>query len=223
MAVFRVQKTRDYTVMSNYHLKDKALSLKAKGLLSVMLSLPEDWDYSIEGLVAISKEGITAIKATLKELKECGYLQIIKERTSKGTYEYIYDIFEKPQIEKPGVENPPMDNPPVDNQLQLITKESNTKELNTKDIRGKFIPPSIEQIRAYCASRKNNVDADRFFDFYEAKGWMIGKNKMKDWKAAVRTWENASKPKSNSGFNQCMQNSYSHEQMDELEKLLIDN
>lgn len=140
--VFRVQKTRDYTIMSNTHLRDKRLSLKAKGLLSVMLSLPDEWDYSIDGLVAISKENETAIKTTLKELKENGYLVITKDRTEKGTYDYIYDIYEKPKgdnpgVEKPGVEKPPMDYPPTEepwteNQPQLITKELNTKELNTK-------------------------------------------------------------------------------------------
>lgn len=136
--VFRVQKTRDYTIMSNAHLKDRKLSLKAKGLLSVMLSLPDEWDYSIDGLVAISMENETAIKSALKELKEHGYLVVTKARTDKGTYDYIYDVFERPGIEKPGVENPGVVNPPVEepgveNQGQLITKELNTKESITKD------------------------------------------------------------------------------------------
>ena len=69
MSVFRINKTKNYTVMSNYHLQDRNLSYKAKGLLSYMLSLPSDWDYSIKGLVALSKENITSIKSGLKELK----------------------------------------------------------------------------------------------------------------------------------------------------------
>lgn len=142
MAVFRVQKTRDYTVMSNAHLKDKGLSLKAKGLLSVMLSLPDEWDYSIDGLVVISKENETAIKSTLKELKEHGYLEVIKlmpNQTESGRIEYVYNVYERPLEEKQedkkqGVENLGVEILPVENRTQLITKESNTKELITKDI-----------------------------------------------------------------------------------------
>ena len=74
MAVYRVERTRDYTVMCNYHLKDKALSLKAKGLLSMMLSMPEEWNYSTRGLAAICKEGVEAVGNALKELEKAGYM-----------------------------------------------------------------------------------------------------------------------------------------------------
>jgi hypothetical protein len=74
MSVFRVEKSKDYTVMSNYHLRDKALSLKAKGLLSQMLSLPEDWDYTMKGLSAINRESIDAIRQAVKELEQAGYI-----------------------------------------------------------------------------------------------------------------------------------------------------
>ena len=153
MSVIRVQKTKDYTVMSNTHFREKNMSLKAKGLLSLMLSLPDDWDYSVEGLIAICKENGTAIKSTLKELKEFGYLKVEKTQNEKGVFEYIYNIYENPQAENPPIENPPMDNPPtgnppienpsVENVLQLNTDESitnksnikkaNTKRSNTKD------------------------------------------------------------------------------------------
>ena len=73
MAVFRVEKTRNYTVMSNQHLRDKRLSLKAKGLLSLMLSLPEDWDYTTKGLAKICKDGVDSICSTVNELEEHGY------------------------------------------------------------------------------------------------------------------------------------------------------
>ena len=75
MPVIRINKTQNYTVMSNYHLKEKDMSLKAKGLLSLMLSLPDSWDYSISGLVPICKENETEIKSILKELEEFGYLE----------------------------------------------------------------------------------------------------------------------------------------------------
>lgn len=74
MAVFRVERTRDYTVMSNHHLKNRSLSLKAKGLLSVMLSLPDEWDYTLRGLAAISKEGVDAIREAIRELEDAGYI-----------------------------------------------------------------------------------------------------------------------------------------------------
>lgn len=131
MGVFRVEKTNNYTVMSNYHLRDKTLSLKAKGLLSFMLSLPEDWDYSLNGLNAILKENETAIKSTLDELKEHNYLIINKERNQKGLFEYIYNIYEFPYLYNPGVENPGVDNPEVENQTQINTNIINT---NNKDI-----------------------------------------------------------------------------------------
>lgn len=131
MAVVRVEKTKDYTVMSNYHLKEKNMSLKAKGLLSLMLSLPDNWDYTISGLTAICKENVTAIKNILNELKDFGYLEIIKKQNNKGQFEYIYNIYEKPQNKKPEMENLEVDNPEVDNQGQLNTKELNTKESST--------------------------------------------------------------------------------------------
>ena len=78
MAVFRIEKTRDYTVMSNHHLRDKSLSLKAKGLLSLMLSLPEEWDYTTKGLARICKDGVDSICAGVRELEEHGY--VIRQR-----------------------------------------------------------------------------------------------------------------------------------------------
>ena len=137
MAVFRVDKTADYTVMSNTHLREREMSLKAKGLLSLMLSLPDNWDYSIEGLVAICKESETAIKSTLGELKKFGYLDIPRNRTSAGLFDYVYTVFEKPQVVNPKVDNPPTDNPPTDNPSvenvgQLNTNILNTKKENTK-------------------------------------------------------------------------------------------
>ena len=98
MSEFRVFKNGDFTVMSNYHLKDKELSLKATGLLSKMLSLPDDWDYSLAGLVALTKDGQDSVKSTLNELKARNYVEIVKYRTKKGTFQYNYLIFENPSI-----------------------------------------------------------------------------------------------------------------------------
>lgn len=200
MAVIRTHKTKDYTVMSNYHLRDKNMSLKAKGLLSVILALPDDWDYSIAGLVAICKESETSVKTALNELKEFGYLRITKKmpnETENGRIEYIYDIFEFPiqEHEKQGVENLGVEFLGVENIGQLNTNKLNIKELNTNNKKiyiepaKRFRKPTIEEIRVYCDERNNGIDAERFYDYYESKGWKVGKAPMKDWKASVRTWE----------------------------------
>ena len=108
MAVFRVEKTRNYTVMSNHHLRDKSLSLKAKGLLSLMLSLPEDWDYTTKGLACICKDGVDSICATVRELEGAGYIVRARERHADGTLGGIeYTILEQPrESEPPKRENP---------------------------------------------------------------------------------------------------------------------
>ena len=135
MSVFRVNKNSNYTVMSNNHFKEKNMSLKAMGLLSLMLSLPQDWDYSIAGLSKICNDGKDSIRSALKELEDFGYLKrtqdFDEERKFKG---YVYDIYEEP-LEKnadfPLSENPTTANPMTENQTQLNTKELNTKELST--------------------------------------------------------------------------------------------
>lgn len=108
MAVFRVEKTRNYTVMSNYHLRDKSLSLKAKGLLSLMLSLPEDWDYTTKGLARICKDGVDSICTTVRELEGTGYIVRKRERRADGTLGSIeYTILEQSrQADAPKRENP---------------------------------------------------------------------------------------------------------------------
>lgn len=108
MAVYRVQRTRDYTVMSNYHLKDKNLTLKSKGLLSMILSLPDDWNYTTRGLAAICKEGVDAIGSALKELETSGYIIRRQLRGANGRItdtEYI--IFERPQSREANVPDTP--------------------------------------------------------------------------------------------------------------------
>lgn len=138
MAVIRVNKTKDYTIMSNVHLKDRNLSLKAKGLLSLMLSLPDEWNYSVEGLISICQEGKRAISSTLDELKENNYLIVTKlypNQTETKTIQYIYDIYEKP-IKKTNksnltnyqdIQNVGLDNVHLQNQPLLNTNNKKTK------------------------------------------------------------------------------------------------
>lgn len=129
MSVFRVAKTKNYTVMSNYHLKDKKLSFKAKGLLSYMLSLPNEWDYSLEGLCKASKDSKTSLQSALKELKEYNYLEITREHTEKGQFIWVYNIYEQP---KPYTDFPYMVKPSMDNQPQINTNRINTKKRKYK-------------------------------------------------------------------------------------------
>lgn len=135
MAVMRIHKTKDYTVMSNTHLREREMSLKAKGLLSLMFSLSDNWNYSVAGLMAMCKENETAINSTLKELKLFGYLSVTKlmpNQTESGRIEYVYDIYETPiarenlPIEKQGVENLGVENLGVENPLQLNNNILNT-------------------------------------------------------------------------------------------------
>ena len=140
MAVFRVERTRDYTVMCNHHLKDSGLSLKAKGLLSMMLSLPDEWNYSTRGLAAICKEGVDAIGKALKELEQAGYIVRRQLRGADGRIcDTEYTIYEQPRppdtalpdTENPYLDIPDMEQPDTDNPAQLNTKKSNTKKSNT--------------------------------------------------------------------------------------------
>lgn len=140
LAIFRINKDKNYTVMSNYHFKEKEMSLKAKGLLSQMLSLPDDWDYSIAGLSAINKESVGVIRNTLDELKDFGYLIVTKKmpnETDSGRIEYVYDVFEKPQrqekqgTEKQGIEKQYVVSQYVENDTQLNTNKLKTKKSNT--------------------------------------------------------------------------------------------
>ncbi len=134
MAVFRIEKTRDYTVMSNYHLRDMSLSLKAKGLLSLMLSLPENWDYTMKGLARICKDGVDSISGGIRELEARGYLIRERVRGANGQLGSIeYTILEQPKEpaptqEKPIRENPVQANPTLDAPMQGGPAQLNTKK-----------------------------------------------------------------------------------------------
>lgn len=140
MSIIRVEKNRNYTVINNEFLRNKELSLKAKGLLAVCLSLPDTWNWSIAGLVAICKESITSVRSSLKELEEYGYVTILKTKDDKGRFIYEYTIYETPVSDSPDIQNLHLDNLTVEKQdienvkqlntNQLITKEVSTNELN---------------------------------------------------------------------------------------------
>ena len=193
MAVFRVEKTRNYTVMSNYHLRDKSLSLKAKGLLSLMLSLPEEWDYTTKGLARICKDGVDSICATVRELEGAGYIVRERERHADGTLGGIeYTILEQPRgMDAPKRENPVQAEntgvapkrafpeqvkPEQEKHAQLNIEEQSKEELNT-DLTKSF--PSflrerkfaqedeLERRNSYRAQIMTNVDYDYLVGYTE--------------------------------------------------------
>ena len=149
MAVFRVEKNSGYTVMSNHHLRNRALSLKAKGLLSQMLSLPEDWDYTLQGLARINRESIDAIRQAIRELEQAGYIQRSRERDEKGRLRGAdYVIFELPQpvpasvsptLENPTLEKPTQENPTLENPTQNIGRNIFTAMGVYRDARKDFV------------------------------------------------------------------------------------
>ena len=141
MAVFRVERNKGYTVMSNHHLRNKDLTLKAKGLLSQMLSLPEDWDYTLAGLSRINREKIDAIRKAVRELERAGYIQRSRERDEKGRLRGAdYIIYEKPpNLDLPTLENPTLDNPTLEKPMQEKSTLENPMQLN-KDISKTDLP-----------------------------------------------------------------------------------
>ena len=152
MPVFRIERTRDYTVMSNHHLKNPELSLKAKGLLSMMLSFPDGWNYSERGLASICKEGVDAIHSAIKELESTGYMERHQLRGKGGRIvDTEYVIYEKPHtpdMASPDTENPDMDSPDAaapepENPGELNNKKPNTKKSNTQVFNTQsFTPPA---------------------------------------------------------------------------------
>ncbi len=185
MAVFRVERNKGYTVMSNHHLRNKELSLKAKGLLSQMLSLPEDWDYTLKGLSLINREKIDAIREAIKELERAGYIVRSRERDEKGRLRGAdYVIFEQPQpptpdlptLEKPTLENPTQLNKDIQRtdlpkKEKIITDEQSTHSIpilspNPSPCREAATPPERKGTEATAQSAvdiyreiiKDNID-----------------------------------------------------------------
>lgn len=196
MSVIRINKTKDYVVMSREHFKEKEMSLKAKGLLSEMLSLPDNWEYSISGLVAINKENETSIKSTLEELKIFGYLKVVKllpNETKTGRIEYIYNVYEKKQeVEKQEVENLGVEFLGVENQVQYNNnklnnnKYNNNKKENIKRKYGEYKNVLLTDDE-YNRLKKDYSNCDeliKFLDEYiEMKGY-----KAKSHNLAIRKW-----------------------------------
>lgn len=133
----KINRNKNYTTMSNYHLRDKELSLKAKGMMSLMLSLPDEWEYSIDGLTTLSTDGKDSINSALKELENKHYLIRTQQFNDKNKFDgYRYDLYECPYLEIPSTEKPYTENPQTENPPQInkeLNKELNNKILNNKE------------------------------------------------------------------------------------------
>lgn len=184
MAVFRVERNTGYTVMSNHHLRNKELSLKAKGLLSQMLSLPEDWDYTLAGLSYINREKIDAIREAVRELERAGYIQRSRERDEKGRLRGTdYIIYEQPPnldlptLENPTLENPTQEKPTLENPMQLNKDIQKTylskKEKSNTDLSNNhsipILSPNPSPLRENAAEpeRKGTEAADAYSVYEE--------------------------------------------------------
>lgn len=160
--VFRVEKNREFVVISNKFLRNKEMSLKAKGLLALCLSLPEDWNYSLNGLVAICKESLTSIRSALKELEEFGHLKREKKKDDKGQFIYEYILFEHPHTDFLHMDNLHTENLSAGNNLQQSTENKllKNKELNNSlyiDNLDKIINSSIND-KALKSLYKQYID-----------------------------------------------------------------
>ena len=181
MAVFRVERNTGYTVMSNHHLRNKELSLKAKGLLSQMLSLPEDWDYTLSGLSYINRESIDAIRTAVWELEKAGYITRRQGRDEKGKMTAIeYTIYEQPQppeLDCPVLENPTADNPILENPTTDNPTSENPTQLN-KDIQRTNLPKK----------EKSNTDPLSRFAPYSSYKYAPTDRRLLHRRRSVRTY-----------------------------------
>lgn len=172
MSVLRKEKKSNFTVIDNGIFKDHSLSMKAIGLLCIMLSLPDNWHYSIAGLTAIVNDGETAVRSALKELQEAGYFRRETVKKDGKIVRFDYVISEYKNCEKPLVEIPQLENPHVENQAQVNTNRSNTKLSKTKEIYTEFeklwelYPKKQGKDKAYKSYEKARKSGTTYDDVY---------------------------------------------------------
>lgn len=211
MPVMRVDHNKNYTTMANYHLRDKNLSLSAKGLLSYILSLPDDWDYSVAGLSAACGAGVYATRSAIKELEEFGYITRTRERKQNGTLGSVeYIVREKPIqpiCVNQTLDNLTLDNPIFENRTQLnnVPNQATNKQIpptpqgERKSRRKQRDVPTLDDVIEYATSRGRKDLAQGFFEYYNEGNWCDSKgNPVLNWKQKFITWEQRNpKPKEN--------------------------
>ena len=204
MGIFKEvnRKKKFYTIVGNAYLRDPRLSMKEKGLLTLLFSLSSDWTVSTAGLATFAKDCADSIKTSLRRLEEFGYVSKSQCRGTDGRIKrYDYHISDSPVFSRssPAIKIPALKKPsieiPAPGNYPLPIKDIPNKEVPIKEIlspaerSARFVEPTCEEVAEYCRSRGGLVDAEEFCSYYSSVGWRVGKNKMKDWRAAVRTWE----------------------------------
>lgn len=201
MPILRKEIKNQYTVIDQSIFYNKDLSYKAKGLLCQMLSLPDDWDFSIEGLAELSTDGRSAVSSALDELKEAGYFCRRQIRNGNRIAGVEYVVSESPNADFLKAENLIAEKLIAENQRQSITNisitnKSNTNNTHKKGARGNLnsnssLRPTLEEVREYIREKDLDVDAERFFNFFEAGDWIDSKgNPVRNWKQKLITWSN---------------------------------
>jgi hypothetical protein len=218
MAILRKVKKNDYTIIDNNIFKNTKLTLKAKGMICTMLSLPDNWVFNEMGLTQLSNDSRTGIRSTLKELQEFGYLKRERARDEKGILrDTIYTIYEEPMYQKPTLDKPTLDKK---HYKELIDKELNNKKEIYKE---RFIKPTFEEIEKYIEEKNMNVNAQTFYNYFTESNWVDSKgNKVKNWKQKLITWNSYNKVEAKvpSWFNNVEQKEISNEDVKELETLI---
>lgn len=215
--IMRAKHAAKFVSIQSDTLRDNRISITARGILAYMLTMADDWAFSVKGLAAALNLNKETVVKYIKELQAAGYVEIGDSRSKGGQFAgKAWTVYEIPQdhirenrnTEKPTTatvygktetrENRKTEKPTVKNyQFKELSNIRTIKESNSTTrtrTRERFTPPTLEEVTAYCQERKNNVDPQRWLGHYQSNGWRVGKNPMKDWKAAVRTWER-------SGFN----------------------
>ena len=208
--IHRSEHEDNFTVISTEVIRDSRLSDGAKCLLLFMLSMSDDWDFNMRGLATCLDISVSSVNSRVVELEKAGYISIKKKRSKGRFVSCTWDIYEKPHSKISEYDLSEYGSPEYGKTALRKTEQlRNTKskeisiERNTNRKKDSFVVPSVEQVRAYCEERSNSVDPETFVDFYTSKGWKVGKDPMKDWKAAVRTWEKRrkSEPKKSEPFD----------------------
>ncbi|MCD8383976.1 MAG: helix-turn-helix domain-containing protein [Clostridiales bacterium] len=217
----RAEHKTGYTVIDNRVIRDGRLSLKARFLLIMMLSMADGWRFSVRGLSQMTGMAAGSVTRVLKELTQYGYVTRERERRENGTFGvYLYTVCEAPAQENacngvtpaqektrtgkspaqentctgksPAQENHHTGEKPVQEKTctgEIDTLRNNKELKNTKRERAKpASPPTVEEVRAYCREQGYAIDPEGFVDYYQARGWMLGNTRMRDWRAALRSW-----------------------------------
>lgn len=206
--IYRSNHTEDFTVISNSVLRDDRLSFEARGFLAFLLSMADNWNFSITGLASITGLSDRAVMRLTKELKKAGYIKQTKVKDETGLFRsYLWEISEEPsELHQNGTSDNPnfsktelringtSDKPNFRESVPIrntnIEEIPNKRNTNIKERREKFKKPTLEEVIAYCKERNNTVDAVKFYDYFEAGDWKDANGKpVKNWKQKIITWE----------------------------------